>query len=83
MKKPNKTHRRRGDDSRLTQERYDEKLSRTLLESSGEGNSFTDFIHPPQCKRADIVDHYQKNRKEYNAQESSQANCLSYHSINP
>ena len=36
-------NRRSNDNSRLTEERSDGKLSRYVLESSGRGNPFTDF----------------------------------------
>ncbi|GET39109.1 hypothetical protein [Microseira wollei] len=41
-------NRRTDDNSRFTEERNDGKLSRSVLESSGGGDSFTDFNYPAQ-----------------------------------
>ncbi len=46
------------DNSRVTEEPYDGKLSSTVLESSGGGDSFTDFNHlkkGSQYGRADRI----------------------------
>jgi len=46
------------DNSRLTEERYDAKVSRSVLKSSGGGDSFTDFNYCPKSNQV-IRDRFQ------------------------